>query len=35
MVWETLTENLLEDVGELLHDLLFQAIGETVPDGPW
>ena len=26
---------LLEDVGELLDDLLFQAIGEAVPDGPW
>jgi hypothetical protein len=28
-------EDLLEDVGELLGDLVFQAIGETVPDGPW
>jgi hypothetical protein len=26
---------LLEDVGEFLDDLLFQAIGEVVPDGPW
>jgi hypothetical protein len=25
----------LEDVGELLDDLLFQVIGEAVPDGPW
>jgi hypothetical protein len=25
---------LLEDVGELLDDLLFQVIGEMVPDGP-
>jgi hypothetical protein len=30
-----LMECLLEDVGELLDDLLFQAIGEVVPDGPW
>jgi len=26
---------LLEDVGELLDDLLFQVIEEAVPDGPW
>jgi hypothetical protein len=25
---------LLEDVSELRDDLLFQAIGEMVPDGP-
>jgi len=25
--------NLLEDVGELRDDLLFQVIGEMVPDG--
>jgi hypothetical protein len=25
---------LLEDVGELRDDLLFQVIGEVVPDGP-
>jgi hypothetical protein len=25
---------LLEDVGELRDDLLFQVIGEMVPDGP-
>jgi hypothetical protein len=25
---------LLEDVGELGDDLLFQVIGEPVPDGP-
>jgi hypothetical protein len=30
-----LTEGLLEDVGELLDDLLLQAVGEVVPDGPW
>jgi hypothetical protein len=30
-----LMEYLLEDVSELLDDLLFQAIGEAVPDGPW
>jgi hypothetical protein len=30
-----LTKYLLEDVGELLDDLLFQAVGEAVPDGPW
>jgi hypothetical protein len=30
-----LMEYLLEDVGKLLDDLLFQAIGEAVPDGPW
>jgi hypothetical protein len=26
--------NLLEDGGELRDDLLFQVIGEMVPDGP-
>jgi hypothetical protein len=35
MVSDMLTEYLLEDVSELLDDLLFQAIGEAVPDGPW
>jgi hypothetical protein len=30
-----LTEGLLEDVGKLLDDLLLQAVGEVVPDGPW
>jgi hypothetical protein len=25
---------LLEDVNELGEDLLFQAVGETTPDGP-
>jgi hypothetical protein len=30
-----LIKYLLEDVGELLDDPLFQAIGEAVPDGPW
>jgi hypothetical protein len=30
-----LTEGLLEDVSKLLDDLLLQAIGEVVPDGPW
>jgi hypothetical protein len=29
-----LMEYLLEDVGELLDDPLFQVIGEVVPDGP-
>jgi hypothetical protein len=28
-----LIKYLLEDVGELLDDLLFQVIGEAVPDG--
>jgi hypothetical protein len=30
-----LMDDLLEDVSELRDDLLFQAIGEVVPDGPW
>jgi hypothetical protein len=30
-----LTEGLLEGVCKLLDDLLLQAIGEVVPDGPW
>jgi hypothetical protein len=30
-----LMEYLLEDISELLNDLLFQVIGEAVPDGPW
>jgi len=34
MVSEMLTEDLLEDTGELLDDLLLQAIGEAVPDSP-
>jgi hypothetical protein len=29
-----LMDNLLEEVGELLDDLLLQAIGEAVPDCP-
>jgi hypothetical protein len=29
-----LTEDLLEDASELLDDLLLQAVGEAVPDGP-
>jgi hypothetical protein len=29
-----LMEYLLEDISELLDDLLLQAIGEVVPDGP-
>jgi hypothetical protein len=29
-----LTEDLLEDVSKLSDDLLFQAIGEAVPDCP-
>jgi hypothetical protein len=29
------TADLLEDVSELLDDLLFQAIGEAMPDCPW
>ena len=35
MVSDMLMENLLEDVGELREDLLFQGVGEPVPDGPW
>jgi hypothetical protein len=35
MVCDILTDDLLEDVSEFLEDLLFQAIGEAVPDGPW